>query len=392
MDSKSVHKVLDEFISQYSASIPANIDKLKNMLDLCHSILVHLKTTVGDNNEDYLTISSEVVRVALNFIVTYVNSKTRALNEAKSYDFIERNDLKNALSSLDSLFVKIDLFDKNEDCKEYYLRNRQTFNKLYSTFCIGNSNTFFIDQKTRRNIYTNNGQNKNRSNKKENDKVSKIIGVIGISICSIIALWAFIAAAININNKPQGKSPETQVATNNSEAGTVDYSNNDSSSDDGEATYESSQNYTTIQYGTGDKPFADFYGSGVYDRGSRNSLKIENGSDTDALLFLESLDGKKIRHVYIMRGESFTMTKIPGGQYIMKVMQGNSWNPDKYNGDGAPSGGFMEDNSISKSEENDPFVYPSSSSQKYREYSITLYKVRNGNMASENIDESELFN
>lgn len=76
----------------------------------------------------------------------------------------------------------------------------------------------------------------------------------------------------------------------------------------------------------------------------------------------------------------------------MKVMQGNSWNPDKYNGDGAPSGGFMEDNSISKSEENDPFVYPSSSSQKYREYSITLYKVRNGNMASENIDESELFN
>ena len=72
-------------------------------------------------------------------------------------------------------------------------------------------------------------------------------------------------------------------------------------------------------------------------------------------------------------------------------MRGNSWNPDKYNGDNAPKGGFMEDVSMSKSESYDPFDYPYPESGGYYEYEVMLYKVANGNMQTETISSSEMF-
>ncbi len=118
---------------------------------------------------------------------------------------------------------------------------------------------------------------------------------------------------------------------------------------------------------------------------------IKNGSSTDAVVFLERTNGKKVRHVYIERGQNFTMTKIPGGEYIIKVMQGTDWNPEKDNGSGNPKGGFMYSCSISKSESYDAFDYPYPSSGQYGQYEVTLYKVQNGNMQTESINENDLF-
>lgn len=397
-DVKHIHKELEEFTSHYSASIPANIDKLKNTLDLCHSFLVHIKATVGSNNEDYIAVSSEVVRVALNFIVAYVNTKIEAFNQSSGgFGTWEAQDLKITLKSLNPLFAELVGFDKSEECNKSFLRNRVTFNGFYNRFCRTSSSSYSYSQGPKRSYSSNtNSVKSNTAKTATNSKTDKFVAISAI-VFIIICIIGFFVALLNQDKKESQNTQEMMVKAKaqstdqdaSSDTVAYGYDNDGNYSYDNEST---SSDYTTIQYGTGDKPFADYYGGGIYDRNSRNSLKIDNGSDTDALLFLESLDGKKIRHVYIMRGESFTMTKIPGGRYIMKVMQGNSWNPDKYNGDGAPTGGFMEENSISKSEESDPFVYPSSSSQKYREYSITLYKVENGNMASENIDESELFN
>ena len=149
--------------------------------------------------------------------------------------------------------------------------------------------------------------------------------------------------------------------------------------------------YEIVYFKTGDRPYQSFYGRGRYDNNTQNSLRINNGSSCDAVVFLESLNGKKARHVYIRKDETFTMTQIPGGKYIIKIMHGNSWNPDKYNGDNAPKGGFMEDVSMSKSESYDPFDYPYPESGGYYEYEVKLYKVVNGNMQTETISPSEMF-
>ena len=149
--------------------------------------------------------------------------------------------------------------------------------------------------------------------------------------------------------------------------------------------------YTVVYYKTGDRPYQSYYGKGQYDSETHNSLLIKNGSSTDAVVFLETLGGKKVRHVYVCKGDNFKMTQIPGGLYVTKIIQGNSWNPAKSNGEYAPNGGFMEDVSMSKSEYDDPFDFPYPSSGQYIEYEITLYEVTNGNFHTEHINAEEMF-
>lgn len=148
--------------------------------------------------------------------------------------------------------------------------------------------------------------------------------------------------------------------------------------------------YTEVQFSTGDRPYQSFYGRGRYDSETENSLQIKNGSSSDAVVFLESLSGQKVRHVYVRKGDNYRMTQIPGGKYIIKTYQGNSWNPNKNNGSDAPLGGFVKNVYMSKSEANDPFDYPYPSSGSYIDYEVT-FKVTNGNMRTESINSSEMF-
>lgn len=149
--------------------------------------------------------------------------------------------------------------------------------------------------------------------------------------------------------------------------------------------------YTTVNYNTGDKPYKSYYGNGRFDYDTENSLLIKNGSSSDAVVFLETLGGKKVRHVYICKGNNYRMKNIPAGRYIIKIYQGNSWNPEKANGADAPLGGFMQNVSMTKSSDYDPFDYPAPESGGYYDYEVTLYKVTNGNMHTTNINSSDMF-
>ena len=146
-----------------------------------------------------------------------------------------------------------------------------------------------------------------------------------------------------------------------------------------------------VHYQTGDLPFKLFYGFGKYDKETMNSLLIKNGSETDAVVFLESLSGSKIRHAYVQKGDDFKMVEIPGGKYIVKVLQGDMWKSNKNNGKYAPKGGFTKNVSMSMSMKDDPFDYPDPKSGHYYDYEITLYKVSYGNLHTEDINESEMF-
>ena len=79
----------------------------------------------------------------------------------------------------------------------------------------------------------------------------------------------------------------------------------------------------------------------------------------------------------------------------IKVMYGNSWNSEKNNGTNLPKGGFMKNVSFTKSKNNDLFDYTFENSYdgiSYPTYSITLHKVRNGNMETVSIDKEDFFN
>ena len=70
-------------------------------------------------------------------------------------------------------------------------------------------------------------------------------------------------------------------------------------------------------------------------------------------------------------------------------------NKDKDNGPNFPKGGFMKNVSFEKTKWDDPFNFKfkeDSEGISYPTYSITLHKVRNGNLQTERIDEESFWN
>lgn len=233
-------------------------------------------------------------------------------------------------------------------------------------------------------------------------KDSTIGWIFGIVLAIIVLFILINQCNQSTGNETKHVSPSTSIPENTSadvstpiESSVQSYNQDISTPYEEENAYTESTPepaYTVKYYSTGDRPYQSYYGKGRYDSDTENSLLIKNGSTSDAVVFLETLSGKKVRHVYVRKGDSFRMTQIPGGKYLTKIFQGNSWNPEKYNGESAPTGGFMEDVSMSKSEDYAPFDYPYPSSGNYYDYEITLYKVTNGNMHTENINTAEMFN
>lgn len=157
--------------------------------------------------------------------------------------------------------------------------------------------------------------------------------------------------------------------------------------------------YKETIYKTGDSPYANYYGDGKgygqFDKNSLSKLTIKNYSSNEAVVLLEKKNGTVIRNVYISNNSQYCLTNIPEGYYKIKVMYGNSWNSEKNNGTNLPKGGFMKNVSFTKSKNNDLFDYTFENSYdgiSYPTYSITLHKVRNGNMETVSIDKEDFFN
>ena len=153
--------------------------------------------------------------------------------------------------------------------------------------------------------------------------------------------------------------------------------------------------YIERHFSTGDIPFKSFYGRGLYDNISLSELRLINSTSTDAVVLLENISGEIIRNVFVKQNNSYTMRQIPEGRYIVKIMYGNSWNSEKYNGSGMPSGGFMKNVSFSKSKWKDSFDFifeKDDDGINYPTYSLTLHKVKNGNMSTEKINKESFFN
>lgn len=148
-----------------------------------------------------------------------------------------------------------------------------------------------------------------------------------------------------------------------------------------------------VFYSNGDMPYYDYYGSGLYDRGSLSELSLINYSSLDAVVILEDNRGNVIRHAYIQKDFSYTMTEIPECICKVKVMFGQRWNSLKDNGFGNPKGGFSENISFSEADSSfDFFAEHLFDEISYPTYSLTLHKVKYGNTSTSRISKDSFFN
>lgn len=405
----------------FSKSDIIDSNRLLTSIRECQKRLQDISKSIGTNEKFYWRLSERLVLFYLNCIIDSINAAMKAYDEAPQYnDYAELYQLRMLLKKCKPFFVDLELFPKkNTDSIKNFSKNYQKFKELYQDYHVDefnnsqsvhprsssnagspnnkiNSNTIYKHVERPKVYGVNSSKSSNRYSAQNDKDKKEITGgekfLLGIAIIILITVFILILVVVN---SPTQQSPQ-KVATNNTSQST--YLEADSAAadttyyDDPTNTDNTSETYDVTYYDTGDRPYINYYGKGNYDHRTKNSLKIENGSESDAVVFLESVSGKKVRHVYIKKGEHFKMIQIPGGRYIIKVYQGNRWNAEKYNGDNCPAGGFMEDVSMSKSDINDTFNYPYPKSGHYYEYEVTLYKVENGNFQTQYITEDEMFN
>jgi curved DNA-binding protein CbpA len=163
----------------------------------------------------------------------------------------------------------------------------------------------------------------------------------------------------------------------------------DENSNEDEFRLSSKSKYYGNQLENGDSPLDNCFGKGLY-QGSAY-LIFKNSNLTDAVVCLVRKNDKKtIRNEYIRAGADFKMSKIPSGNYFIKVYYGNDWNPEKINFCNI-YGAFENNIHFSKSDKIGDMITIENSSNSYTTGSITLYTVENGNMSSEIINESDFF-
>ena len=385
------------------------------LVEDAYRLIQVIKDKIGKTNKHYIYTSTNFVLFVTQEV--RLKKKTTSTYSTISGRLLYASSLQWGRQILDML-AKFDMDDKCQleydilfaevldglnalKPKKTTTQNQQT-NSTTSTL---NSPTTHTQRKTKC-CDTTHERGQTDSVQKDTSVYQIVFGAIAVLM--IIVLINICSSRNKSLSKPDNTitNRSTSTHTNQESANSIyssktdDYSNssyNDIVNEDlSKYNFQSDNNgqvesYKTVQYKTGDRPYQSTYGKGSYDSETLNSLLIKNGSSTDAVVFLERTSGKKVRHVFIRKGENFTMSSIPGGEYIIKVMQGVDWNPERDNGSGNPKGGFMKSRSISKSESYDPFEFPYPSSGQYGQFEVTLYKVQNGNMQTETINENELF-
>ena len=151
----------------------------------------------------------------------------------------------------------------------------------------------------------------------------------------------------------------------------------------------------SVSLATGAKPYAAMYGSGRYDSESMSYLEVKNSVETDAIVMLyDTRTGRVVRHAYLRAGATYKLRQLPSGIFDMRVYQGVNWNPNKYMGPNAPTGGFESEESFTVCRPADYLDMRHTESYNgvsYPTYTVTLYTVRNGNFAMEETSSKTFF-
>jgi hypothetical protein len=122
--------------------------------------------------------------------------------------------------------------------------------------------------------------------------------------------------------------------------------------------------------------------------GGNVTLTIKNGSSSDAIICLYNVGkGRTVINEYVRKNTNHTINHIRQGNYKIRVLYGNDWNPTITNSCGT-NGNFESDVSFS---EFDSPEYFTDNETGYSTVTITLYTVANGNVSTSKIESNTFF-
>jgi hypothetical protein len=107
-------------------------------------------------------------------------------------------------------------------------------------------------------------------------------------------------------------------------------------------------------------------------------LLIKNGTDSDALAVLATLEDQAVLSAYIRAEEQFQMTGIPDNSYQLYFHKGSLWD--------SGSNRFANNPTYQRFEDLLPFE---TTATQYTGYEVTLFGVAGGSAATENVDPGQ---
>lgn len=140
----------------------------------------------------------------------------------------------------------------------------------------------------------------------------------------------------------------------------------------------------------GYSPYNSFFGKGIYNNKTDNTISVSSPSFSDIVFLLKDINtNRTIRNEYIRGGSTFNLTGIPYGTYTFTYFSGKNWSNDVLLKNGQIKGGFTKSTSFSKSEKiKDRMTFEEGY---YGTYTIKLTQELNGNLETQSSNEDEFF-
>lgn len=137
----------------------------------------------------------------------------------------------------------------------------------------------------------------------------------------------------------------------------------------------------------GYSPYDEIYGKGIYHQ-TDNAVEVTAPKERDIVFLLKDLStGRFIRNEYIRRGSTFSLTKIPYGNYKFYYTYGKGWAEEAEFKSIQSAGNFTVSYGISKSDDWRDFEFERGY---YGTYTLKLQLVSNGNLETESASEDEI--
>ena len=141
------------------------------------------------------------------------------------------------------------------------------------------------------------------------------------------------------------------------------------------------------QPNSGYSPYDSWYGKGIYHQ-TENSIEVTAPIERDIVFLLRDLSSQRtIRNEYVRAGRTFSLTKIPFGNYKFYYTYGNDWSNLASFKDQEKLGNFTSNKGVSKSDDYRDFEFERGYSGAY---TLKLQMVVGGNLETESATEDEL--
>jgi len=138
---------------------------------------------------------------------------------------------------------------------------------------------------------------------------------------------------------------------------------------------------------SGYSPYDSWYGKGIYHQ-TENSIEVTAPNERDIVFLLRDLSSQRtIRNEYVRAGRTFSLTKIPYGNYKFYYTYGNDWSNLASFKDQEGLGNFTSNKGVSKSDEYRDFEFERGYTGAY---TLKLQMVVGGNLETESATEDEI--